>query len=385
MADTGDGKRIAWTADLVFPGLAPNKHLHAVIDMPPRAAILARDGTILAHGRQPRVQGPRRVGADPRHDGADPGRPARRLRGARHPGDDDRRHQRARADLRPPPDRATRAERCWPEPRSWPTPSAHRGHPVRTTISIPRAARGDRGARRPARRRRRDQAEDGRDRRLRRDRVLGPTAAGLDVQDHHHDRRAGEPRRQDDDHVPVLVLRDARAASSSTTRAARTAAGRWRSRSPSRATRCSRRSVPRSGRRSSSTWRSGSASTRRPASWRPPSRRSRPPRTIGDDLAVGSSAIGQGRVQATTLQMALVAATIALKGKRPAPTLVWHARPKAGQDDEGDDAAHRADRQAADDRRRARGDRHAGGDPRRHRGGQDRHRGARVDRSVPAG
>jgi hypothetical protein len=50
MADSGDGKRIAWTADLVFPGLTPNKHLHAVIDMPPRAAILARDGTILAHG-----------------------------------------------------------------------------------------------------------------------------------------------------------------------------------------------------------------------------------------------------------------------------------------------------------------------------------------------
>jgi penicillin-binding protein A len=50
---------------------------------------------------------------------------------------------------------------------------------------------------------------------------------------------------------------------------------------------------------------------------------------IGDDLAVGSSAIGQGKVQATTLQMGLVAATIALKGKRPRPTLVWHAHPKA--------------------------------------------------------
>jgi cell division protein FtsI/penicillin-binding protein 2 len=42
---------------------------------------------------------------------------------------------------------------------------------------------------------------------------------------------------------------------------------------------------------------------------------------IGDDLAVGSSAIGQGRVQATALQMAIVAATIGLRGERPDVTL----------------------------------------------------------------
>lgn len=42
---------------------------------------------------------------------------------------------------------------------------------------------------------------------------------------------------------------------------------------------------------------------------------------IGDDLALGSTAIGQGRVQATTLQMAIVAATIALEGRRPGLTL----------------------------------------------------------------
>jgi cell division protein FtsI/penicillin-binding protein 2 len=42
---------------------------------------------------------------------------------------------------------------------------------------------------------------------------------------------------------------------------------------------------------------------------------------IGDDLAVGSSAIGQGQVQATALQMATVAATVALRGRRPALTL----------------------------------------------------------------
>jgi hypothetical protein len=42
---------------------------------------------------------------------------------------------------------------------------------------------------------------------------------------------------------------------------------------------------------------------------------------IGDSLAVGSSAIGQGKVQATALQMALVASTIANRGKRPKLTL----------------------------------------------------------------
>jgi len=50
-----------------------------------------------------------------------------------------------------------------------------------------------------------------------------------------------------------------------------------------------------------------------------------PAEEIGDDLAVGSSAIGQGRVQATALQMAIVAATIGLRGRRPRPTLDFAA------------------------------------------------------------
>jgi cell division protein FtsI/penicillin-binding protein 2 len=43
--------------------------------------------------------------------------------------------------------------------------------------------------------------------------------------------------------------------------------------------------------------------------------------TIGDSLAVGSSAIGQGRVQASALEMTDVGATIANGGLRPIPTL----------------------------------------------------------------
>jgi cell division protein FtsI/penicillin-binding protein 2 len=55
------------------------------------------------------------------------------------------------------------------------------------------------------------------------------------------------------------------------------------------------------------------------------------PEQIGDDLAVGSSAIGQGRVEATALQMALVAATIARAGRRPRPTLVLGERRPAAR------------------------------------------------------
>jgi len=42
---------------------------------------------------------------------------------------------------------------------------------------------------------------------------------------------------------------------------------------------------------------------------------------IGDDLAVGSSAIGQGKVLATPLQFASIAATIGMRGRRVRPTL----------------------------------------------------------------
>lgn len=48
--------------------------------------------------------------------------------------------------------------------------------------------------------------------------------------------------------------------------------------------------------------------------------------SIGSALDIGSSAIGQGQVQATTLQMAIVAATIANGGRRPVPTLALGVR-----------------------------------------------------------
>ncbi len=52
------------------------------------------------------------------------------------------------------------------------------------------------------------------------------------------------------------------------------------------------------------------------------------PTTIGDDTAVGATAIGQGQLEASTLEMADVGATIADHGRRPIPTLLYGARPR---------------------------------------------------------
>ncbi len=49
---------------------------------------------------------------------------------------------------------------------------------------------------------------------------------------------------------------------------------------------------------------------------------------IGNDLSVGSSAIGQGLVQTTPLEMTDVAATIAMGGRRPIPTLLADQPPR---------------------------------------------------------
>jgi cell division protein FtsI/penicillin-binding protein 2 len=49
---------------------------------------------------------------------------------------------------------------------------------------------------------------------------------------------------------------------------------------------------------------------------------------IGDATSVGSSAIGQGQVLSSALGMTDVAATIAMRGRRPLPTLSMSARPR---------------------------------------------------------
>jgi cell division protein FtsI/penicillin-binding protein 2 len=53
-----------------------------------------------------------------------------------------------------------------------------------------------------------------------------------------------------------------------------------------------------------------------------------PAAQIRGELDLGSTAIGQGQVQASALQMAIVAATIADGGRRPTPSFHAHRTPK---------------------------------------------------------
>jgi beta-lactamase class D len=52
------------------------------------------------------------------------------------------------------------------------------------------------------------------------------------------------------------------------------------------------------------------------------------PADLGGPVGIGASAIGQGLVQATTLEMADVAAAIAERGRRPLPTMLARAKPR---------------------------------------------------------
>ncbi len=96
---------------------------------------------------------------------------------------------------------------------------------------------------------------------------------------------------------------------------------------------------------------------------------------IGDALAVGSSAIGQGKVQTTPLEMADVGATIAMGGRRPIPTLQAHQRPDLRARDQPPCGGGGAE---DDDRGRAVRDRDRRPDPGGPSRGQDRDR--RADR-----
>jgi Penicillin binding protein transpeptidase domain/Penicillin-binding Protein dimerisation domain/NTF2-like N-terminal transpeptidase domain len=48
VAQGPEGERIAWSRSLTFPGLRPGEHLSATTNLPRRATLLARDGSVLA-------------------------------------------------------------------------------------------------------------------------------------------------------------------------------------------------------------------------------------------------------------------------------------------------------------------------------------------------
>ena len=256
--------------------------------------------------------------------------------------------------------------------------------PVRTTIAPKVEEAAVDGAGRPLRRRRRAAPEDRRDPRRGGHRLLA--ACSLRARRSRSSPRpascrTGSPSRPT--RSRSRPRRRSRASSSATPTASR-AAGRWRTRSRSRATACSRRWAPSSARRSSSRPRRRSASTSRPGSPARRPRRSRPRARSATTSRSARRAIGQGRVQATALQMAIVAATIGLRGRRPDVTL------------DPDRWKGRAPTHAATDARTAReveklmlgvvryGTGTAADDPGRQGRGQDRHRRAEVDADLPA-
>ena len=287
--------------------------------------------------------------------------------------------QRPRAGARRPPAGNARAAAAGGQPRAGLGRAARRGAGAHE--HLPRAAAGDRGrARRPVRRGRRD-APLGADPGGRRDRPRRPAAARVDLQDGDRLGRADGAPREPAHGLPLRHLRDPRRgqAQQRQRRGMRRDARNRPSRC--RATRCSRRwgssSAPRGW------WRRAERFGFNSPTGHPrgaPRARSRAAGEIQGELDVGSTAIGQGSVLATPLQMATVAATIADGGQpppahlpRPGPA----AAPGAGALT-GVGGAHRA---AADDRRGARGHRHGGGDPRRDGGRQDRHR--RTEERLP--
>jgi hypothetical protein len=60
VAGSGSEARIAWSRSLEFPGLNPGQLLHRRTELPPRATLLARDGSVLASGAAD-SSGPRQV------------------------------------------------------------------------------------------------------------------------------------------------------------------------------------------------------------------------------------------------------------------------------------------------------------------------------------
>ena len=304
---------------LVHPGLRRGETLTRATTMPPRAAIQARDGTPLAEGEArlselgalaSEIAG--RVGPAPPERAAElarrgvpPGAPVG-LTGLERefdvelsgrPGGELRGGDRVLASVAPRPGRA-----------------------VRTTIDpeIQRAAVD--GARRPLRRHRRDRARrDGEVLALAGRRVLGAAAARLGLQDRHARGRARGGRRE----AAARSTRSRRPpcsrASSWRTPTASRAAARCATRSRTRATPSSRRWAPSWAPSGSSPRPSASASTRTRA-WPARCAPTIPAAgEIGDDLAVGSTAIGQGKVLATPLAFAGIAGAIADGRRARAP------------------------------------------------------------------
>ncbi len=326
MGHSGDGKQIAWRADLVFPGLSPGSHLHSVIRMPARATILARDGTILAKGDSRGSNVPDVAGQVVGDLG---GIPAAQLAAYEERG--------IPADTKIG---ASGLERIFDRQllgRPGGTllagrtvlahTNAHQGHAVHTTVSIPleraaTAALGNRLGGVVAIRPKTGEvlafagiAFSGLQPPGSTFKIITTTAA---LQAHAAKPSTVFP------YASFATLSGVKLNNANGENCGGTLALAF-------ATSCNSVFAPLGAKLGAQKLVS---MAERFGFNTPPGIAAAAESTlpdagdIGDDLAVGSSAIGQGKVQATTLQMGLVAATIAMKGKRPRPTLLWHAHPQ---------------------------------------------------------
>ena len=201
-------------------------------------------------------------------------------------------------------------------------------------------------------------------------------AARLDDEDHHLDGRARGRDRQAARHLPDQHGRRRSTATRCTTPAARPAAARFLERVRGLVQLGVR--AARGQARRQAAGRHGRALRLQPAARRSPARpRATIPSasTIGGDLAVGSSAIGQGKVQASALEMTDVGGDD--RDGRPAPA-ARRCRPH-----QPPRFVHVTSRHVAGQVQQmmvavvAVRHRHLGRDPGRHGGRQDRHRRAR--------
>ena len=77
---TGSNVSVRFSRELVFPGMRPGERLHRQVELAPRAALLASDGTPLAKGPQRTSPIPDVAGQIAGTVGADPGRRGGELR-----------------------------------------------------------------------------------------------------------------------------------------------------------------------------------------------------------------------------------------------------------------------------------------------------------------
>ena len=299
----GDPPRLRWSPELTFPGLRDGERLHRVTRAARRAPLLARNGRTLAD----RDGVPTSVGAQTGITGE-----VGQARGARlialvsqgFPANARVGRLRAAEGARRGAARHARRDAARGKARARPHPAAAgagRAHDDRPRISQAAAER----ARRPLRRHRGHPPAHRRGARAGRDRASRRPAAGLDVQDHHARRRRWRPASPSASRYPVQTA--ATLEGVELENANGESCGGYARPSPSRspATRSSPRSAPSSARDRLVARPSASASTSRPASRRG---RRHDPRGRRDRRRprVGSTPIGQGKVQATPLQMAVV-------------------------------------------------------------------------------